>query len=221
MFGRARCDHRQRPAHPRPAEPRVGRIPRPLPPDRIAEGYAAAIRRHVIDLARAAFERRAPEILRALVDLRRHQGHADAAKPPRPQSAPSTDPTPHDAKRARVKAGEIDAELAHATEQGKRAARMIDAAAADFADAFDPEELRTVVAMFGKRTDMHSRLQLDRMLRSAIGIPLSALGPGVEAQLDEWAALNVSRIVTAPETMFDRLRLDVLDAVQQMPGGAA
>jgi len=70
------------------------------------------------------------------------------------------------------------------------------------------------VKQFAARMSRHSRLQLDAMLRSAIGIPLDTLGPDVEANLDEWAALNVDRIVTMPETYFDRLRLDILDAFE-------
>ena len=132
----------------------------------------------------------------------------------RRKSAPPSQspPTPEEERRARVKAGEIDHELAHATEEGKRAARLIDKAAEAFADAFDPISLKTIVKRFAARMSQHARLQLDAMLRSAIGIPLDALGPDVEESLDEWAALNVDRIVTVPETYFDRLRLDILDA---------
>lgn len=62
-----------------PRKRKVGRVPRPLPPTRIADEYAAAIRRHVCAEAREAFEREAQgEVLRALVDLRRHAGHMDA-----------------------------------------------------------------------------------------------------------------------------------------------
>ena len=139
---------------------------------------------------------------------------ANAKRRRKPPAPPAQHPTPEEERRARVKAGELDHELAHATEEGRRAARLIDRAAKAFADAFDPVDLKNVVKQFAARMSRHSRLQLDAMLRSAIGIPLDTLGPDVEANLDEWAALNVDRIVTMPETYFDRLRLDILDAFE-------
>lgn len=117
-------------------------------------------------------------------------------------------------RRAAAKVGEFGTELAHATEQGKRAARAIDRAAQAFADKFRPDALHAVVKQFGKRADSHGRRQLDNQLRAAIGIPLSALDKPQRDRLDGWAAANVDRIVTVPERYFDRLRSDVLDAFE-------
>lgn len=128
-----------------------------------------------------------------------------------------------DRKRAR----EIGEELDRASAEGKRAAKLIDKAAAKFAAAFRPRELHAVVKRFGTATDLHQKRELDKQCRAAIGIPLSALTKPYIDKLDEWAAFQVDRIAptrTSPfadpimgsrtlcDRYFDRLRLDVLDA---------
>jgi SPP1 gp7 family putative phage head morphogenesis protein len=114
----------------------------------------------------------------------------------------------------RAKAAIAGAELRRASEQGKRAAAAIDRAARAFTEEFHPRALHAVVRQFGQQTDEHGRRQLDQQLRSAIGVPLSAVDRPHRDKLDEWAAVNVDLIKTVPERYFDRIRLDVLDAFE-------
>lgn len=198
---------------------RVGRWPKPLPPTNIEKGYTTAVKRAVCALARACFDREAPEILHALVSLRRSQGKLDARAPGRGAAIGAgraaqlgkAEAEAEDAKQ-REQAGRVGADLRRGSEQGKRAAAAIDRAARAFVEEFRPHALHAVVAQFGTATDTHSRQQLDRQLRSAIGVPLSALERPHRDKLEGWAALNVDLIKTVPERYFDRIRLDILEA---------
>lgn len=212
------------PAGPRKKKP--GRWPRPLPPTRIEDGYHAAIRRMVCDLARECFRSEEGEIFHALAQHRAIQGLE--TKAPRADAGPfrggakgfgqaaalGRKKAKEEAEELRRKAKQADDDLRRASEQGKRAARAIDRAAEKFADVFKPQALHDVVLGFGKATDKHAREQLDTQLRSAIGVPLSAIERPFRDQMEGWAALNIDLIVTVPDRYFDRLRLDVLDAFE-------
>jgi len=147
--------------------------------------------------------------------------HADARRrpptaPPPPRGGPGVGAAQAkaEAERLRKLAAKLSAQLAAASEQGKRAALAIERAARAFADVFAPDELHAVVLQFGKRTEAHAREQLDQQLRSAIGVPLSAIERKYRDPLDGWAAENIDLIETVPDRYFDRLRLDVLDAFE-------
>lgn len=119
-----------------------------------------------------------------------------------------------DTRKAARSSAEIDAELRAGSEQGRRAARLIDHAAAQVARLFHPGPLHDVVHQFGNVTDRHSRLQLDQQLRTAIGVPLSAIEKPHRDRLEGWAAANVDLIVTLPPRYFDDIRGKVLDAFE-------
>jgi len=120
-----------------------------------------------------------------------------------------------DTRKAAATAREVDRELASGSEQGRRAAALIDKAARTFADQFKPEALFNIVNQFGKATDRHARLELDKQLRGAIGVPLSAIEKPHRDKLEEWAAANVDLIVTLPDRYFDDIRLRVEDAFSE------
>ncbi len=117
-----------------------------------------------------------------------------------------------DRRKAAATAREVDRELAQASTQGKRAAALIDRAAAEFAAAFRPDALFSVVSQFGKATDDFSRQQLDQQLRTAIGVPFSAIEKPHRDKLIDWSAANVDLIKTLPERYFDDIRIRVEDA---------
>ena len=117
-----------------------------------------------------------------------------------------------DMRKARKTAREVDREFEQASTQGKRAAALIDRAAREFAAAFRPDALFSVVSQFGKATDDFSRLQLDQQLRSAIGVPFSAIEKPHRDKLSDWSVANVDQIKTLPDRYFDDIRLRVEDA---------
>lgn len=172
---------------------RLGRIPRPVPPTRIQDEYSAAIRRYVCEAAREALMREWPEIRDALT-MHRALSHGKVDSRPRRD--------------------DLGDDLDWASEQGKRAARAIDRAAREFADALDPTALREIVSKFVGRMSYHARLQLDQMLRSAIGVSLDAIERPIVDRTEEWSAQNVSLIKTVPSRYFDEIRAHVWDAFE-------
>lgn len=95
-----------------------------------------------------------------------------------------------------------------------RAEQIVDRAAERVADAFNPSAVSEVAAKFGKRTSEFQKAQLDRQVRAAFAVPLSAIEGPVAGKIEEFAATNVELIKTVPERMFDRIRLDVEDAFE-------
>jgi SPP1 gp7 family putative phage head morphogenesis protein len=187
---------------------RVGRIPPPVQPLAIMRAYRDEIVGRVCEVALHCVERELPDIFHALAsrsDDGAAIGFGRAAQLGEAAGA-------KEERQAREQAGRFGRELRAASAQGERAARAIDRAARELADAFAPAALRELVARFGERMDLHARLQLDQQLRSAIGVPLSAIEKPTRDRIEEWAARNVDLIATIPDRYFDRLRRDVLDA---------
>lgn len=194
---------------------KVGRWPPAKPPTSAARDYQSAIVRLICEPARAAFAAVLPEIMRLLDERRRAAGHVDASGGSiglgRAAQLGKAEAAKQEKKAAR-KSAEIDRELSASSSQGARAAKLIDRAAATFADRFRPDALHAVVAKFGQATDKHSRAQLDQQLRSAIGVPFSAIEKPHRERLEGWAAANVDLISTISDRYFDRLRSNVEEA---------
>lgn len=106
------------------------------------------------------------------------------------------------------------ADDAGSEQAGRHAVSLIARAAQRFADEFRPHEVHAVARRFGKRLDAHAQAQLDAQVRSALGVPLSALERPVRDQLEGWAAVNVNLIRTIPPRYFDRLRADIEEAFE-------
>lgn len=188
---------------------KVGRWPPAKPPKLIGAAYHASIVRGVCEPARFAFAEVLPAIMRELAAQRMEDGHMDAGTRTPKQGKQEAE---HDKHKAAKESAASDRELKRTGEHGKRAAALIDRAAKTFAERFHPSALHAVVAQFGQATDRHARLQLDQQLRSAIGVPLSAIEKPHRDRLQGWTQANVDLIVTIPDRYFERLRSDVADA---------
>lgn len=92
------------------------------------------------------------------------------------------------------------------------AAELVAKAARKMATMVRPSELHQVAKEFGKKTSDFQREQLDRQVRSAISVPLSAIEKPIRDHLEGFAALNVDLVKTVPDRYFDRVRTDVLAA---------
>lgn len=153
-----------------------------------------------------------------LLQLFPSRDHLDAAprrprrrRAPPPPREPERDPE-EELRRARARAGAAGRDLGRAQREGERAGRMIDRAAARFADAFRPRELEAVARRFGERTSDFQRQQLDRQIRAAMGVSFTALERPIQDGVEEWVAQNVDLVRSISDRYFDRLRLDVQDA---------
>lgn len=211
---------------------RIGRMPRPVEPKTIALEYRKAIVRAVCERARAAFNREKGAIVEALIEERRARGIVEETRGDARtrRDAPmigggrgaaigagraaqlGAEEAARAGRKALPIATEFEEELSQASELGARAARLIDRAAAAFAAEFRPSSLIEIVKQFGKRTSEHARLQLDRQLRAAIGVPFSAIERASRDRLEEWAAANIDLITSISDRYFDRLRGDVEEA---------
>lgn len=217
---------RLRAASPIKPKRRVGRIPRPAEPVAIAMSYARALRGSVCERARGAFAAVEAEIIADLVELRRAQGREDSARADAPMIGGGRGAAIGAGRAAQL--GEAEAaragreampgvkafgeDLDAAARLAAKARALIDKAAAAYTNEWRPAALFDVVKQFGKRTSAHQREQLDKQLRAAIGVPLSAIEPASRNRIEEWAAGNVDRIKSIPDLYFDRLRGDVEEA---------
>lgn len=164
------------------ARPRGGRLPRQQQPDHIRVAYFNAMR-PIVDGAHAAVAGIAPEIVRALEDLRRRQRKHDVVKGPPPS-----------------------------TPEGDHARALVDRAAKRFTEGLRPTALHQVALQFGKATSDFQRAQLDQQVRHAIGVPLSAIERPTQDRIHLFASSNVELIKTVPDRYFDRVIRDVTTA---------
>jgi SPP1 gp7 family putative phage head morphogenesis protein len=192
---------------------RVGRIPPRQMPEGAMREYGAALVHEISTAARAALAEVEPELIALLVGLRQEQGRADAAPPdPRAIAAALAAAERIGREKGAAEQRSLGQALAAAHWRGAKAAELIDHAARAFARKLRPTELHDVVKKFGVRASEHSRDQLDRQLRSAIGVPLSAIERPMQNELGAWVANNVALIRTVPERYFDRVQQDVQEA---------
>lgn len=98
----------------------------------------------------------------------------------------------------------------------RRAAELVDRAEAAFERAFKPSELEAVVEKFGARTDTFQKEQLNRQVRSALGVGLDQIArseKGIPAMVDGWVAINVDLITTIPADYFDDIRKQLIEGI--------
>lgn len=93
-----------------------------------------------------------------------------------------------------------------------RAKVLLDRAAERVVTDMRPSQLHDIAKTFGKRTSDFQRTQLDRQVRQAMSVPLSAVERPIREKLDDFARENVALIKTIPERYFDSLRERVQDA---------
>lgn len=108
----------------------------------------------------------------------------------------------------RAEQGHLDA----GGHRGAAAQALVDRAAREASRTLDPSALRVVAAKFGRRATDFQRGQLDRQLRSAIGVSIDQIERPTVDRIPEFAARNVDLIKTVPERYFDRIRADVEEA---------
>lgn len=181
----------------RPKRRRLGPIPAPLPLDGIQAAYYSAIIA-ITNRAHAAFAKAQDQILADLIEQRGDTERTDA--PDRKRWFPHRLPPSSEWQR---RSEALDA---------RRALHLTAVAQATFEKSLEPTALHAVVARFGKRTNTHQREQLDRQLRSAIGVGLGQIEKPVRDHLTSWATENVNLIRTVPQRYFARLRAGVEEA---------
>lgn len=98
--------------------------------------------------------------------------------------------------------------------RSKEAVDLIDRAAAHAIRQIQPRELFELGEKFGKRTSEFNRQQLDRQLRSAIGVSLSTIEKPTRDLIPMFAAANVELIKTIPDRYHDRIKRDVMEAFE-------
>lgn len=96
--------------------------------------------------------------------------------------------------------------------RSRMAVDMIDKAAAHVAKLIDTRELNEIARRFGRRTSEFNRAQLDKQLRSAIGVPLSSIERPMRDPLPGFVADNVSLIKTITDRYHSRVRASVSEA---------
>jgi SPP1 gp7 family putative phage head morphogenesis protein len=94
------------------------------------------------------------------------------------------------------------------------AAELIDRAAAFTMRQIGPRAIYETAEKFGKRTSQFNRQQLDRQLRSAVGVSLGSIERPTQELIPLFASQNVELIKTVPERYHDRIKRDVLEAFE-------
>lgn len=81
-------------------------------------------------------------------------------------------------------------------------------------DTFDiaTRTIAEVAQKFGQRTSDFQKVQLDRQVKQAVGVPYSAVEKPTREILPKFVEDNVALIKTVPERYFDSLRAQVQDA---------
>jgi SPP1 gp7 family putative phage head morphogenesis protein len=96
-----------------------------------------------------------------------------------------------------------------------RARELIDKAAARAAQAVNERELAEVARQFGVRTSEFQKVQLDRQVRQAVGVPLSSVEKPTTDRIPGFVRENVDLVKTVPERYFDSLRETVSTAFEE------
>lgn len=109
----------------------------------------------------------------------------------------------------------------HADADPKKVARgkvekLIAQAEAKFKASLKPAQLEAAVAKIGTATDKFQKDQINRQVRSALGVGIDTIAKsekGIPRKVEGWVALNVNLIKTLPKTYFDDIRLRTIEAV--------
>jgi SPP1 gp7 family putative phage head morphogenesis protein len=162
-------------------------------PDHIADAYVLELRKLVIVPLLEASERIKAQALHALARAqpleRSRAGDHPIVSPVGHRDANPDNVPPHIEHEMRATAAYV-------------AARM------------RPHELHEVAARFGQQTTDFQRTQLDRQVRHAIGVPLSAIEAPIRDMIPAFTSSNVEIVKTVPDRYFERLRADVTEAFE-------
>lgn len=96
--------------------------------------------------------------------------------------------------------------------RSRMAVELIDKAAAHAARQLEPRELNAAAEKFGKRTGDFNRQQLDRQVRSAMGVSFSAIEKPTRDLIPGFVQENVALIKSVPERYHERIREAVQEA---------
>lgn len=104
-------------------------------------------------------------------------------------------------------------QAAHADADDEAHVRLLISRAAQHAKKLlEPSELRAVAERFGRATSAFQKEQLDREVRSAIGVGFADIEKPARDIIPEFVAENVDLIKTVPERYFDRIEREVAEA---------
>lgn len=168
---------------------RGGRMARQQQPDVIRLEYFKAIRAAAVEPCIRALAGVHDELLRLLADERQKSGKDDSAQ--------------------------IAFARQDANDNEKRSHDLIERIRRRAAQEVSSRELAEVAEKFGKRTAAFSRQQLDRQVRQATGVPLSALERPTVDRIPAFTTTNVDLIKTVPDRYFDALKTAVSQAYEE------
>lgn len=166
---------------------KVGRTP---PYTRLMEDYTRAIWR-VVDRIRPAFAE-LEAALPALLESARREREEREDRLYRFG----------DDREARADAGE-----------GKKARELLDQAKAKVANVIDTTAIDKLAEEFGRRTETHQRIAMQRQVRNALGADVFVSDRKVEPFLDAWTQQNVALIKGIGPEVAAKVERAVLDAV--------
>lgn len=90
----------------------------------------------------------------------------------------------------------------------------VQAAKQDFAQDVPEPRMRWLARKYGRDTDYFQAQQLNRQVRTAIGVDVVSAPPQMAQRLEEFAAENVALIKSIPEEYFSRVEKTVLRAAR-------
>lgn len=98
---------------------------------------------------------------------------------------------------------------------GKRTKDTVDGIRRDMKAATSDERLKTIAEEASARTNQHQKEQLQRQVRSGLGVDVLLTDNGVREQLSTFVEQNVALIKSVPEEMLHRVEQSVLLGVRQ------
>lgn len=172
----------------RPAGPPLRRqkvLPRPVGTQTIELGYYSALA-PIADKLGSTF---APFSLKIMADLERLRAE-EAAK--------------GDGRRV----------VLYDARKSAAALKLVKSAATTFNATFPTSAVHDVASQFGQRMTRHQRLQFDKQIRAAVGVPYAAIERPIRQQVPGWVTENVGLIKTVGPRYFARIERDVMQAYQ-------
>jgi len=176
-----------------------GRMPRQQQPDAIRLEYYKAIRARAVEPSVRALAGVRDEILRLLADERAERGDARMEADGRSLGARAPE-------AAQEREGATWGRRADAGGRKDRARELIEKAAARATQTVSERELAEVARQFGMRTSDFQRVQLDRQVRQAVGVPLSSVEKPTVDRIPGFVRENVDLIKTVPKRYFESVK---------------
>lgn len=105
--------------------------------------------------------------------------------------------------------------LARADAGGKKTRDLVQQARDALSDAVSDDQLERLAKDIGTRTSDFQKQQLNKQIRSALGVDLGALEPNISGQLEDFVATNVSLIKSISSKYFDQVEQVVLTGIRQ------